>query len=75
MDAIVERVDRIDLGGNAIGRGIPKLTLDVVLRKDVILVNLSKQAAVDRVQWKKRIHVADPNLLGHKTWFGLAFCS
>ena len=60
-DAVVKRVDRIALGRKAQGRGRPKLTLDAVVRKDLSILGLSDEAAFDRAQWKKRIHVADSN--------------
>ena len=60
VDAVVKRADMIDLGSNAMGRGRPKLTLDAVVRKDMNMLGLSEQVALDRAQWKKRIHVADP---------------
>lgn len=34
VDAILKRVDRIVLDGNSRGRGIPKLALNTVVRKD-----------------------------------------
>lgn len=61
VDAIVKRVDRIDLGSNATRRGRPKLTLDAVFRKDMSTPNLIEHVALDRAQRKNRIHVADPN--------------
>ena len=60
VDAVVKRADMIDLGSNTMGRGRPKLTLDTVVRKDMNMLGLSEQVALDRAQWKKRIHVADP---------------
>jgi hypothetical protein len=60
-EAIVKRADRIALHSNAPGRGRPKLTLDAVVRKDLSLLGLSEETALDRTLWRKRIHVADPN--------------
>ena len=60
-DAVVKRADRIVLGSNAPGRVRPKLTLDAVVPKDLSLLGLSEQAVLDRSQWRKMIHVADPN--------------
>ncbi|KAI8559569.1 hypothetical protein RHMOL_Rhmol04G0184800 [Rhododendron molle] len=59
-DAIVKRADRIALDSNATGRGRPKLTLDAVVRKDMSILGLCEQVALDRAQWRKWIHVADP---------------
>ncbi|KAI8529824.1 hypothetical protein RHMOL_Rhmol11G0004100 [Rhododendron molle] len=72
-DAVVKRADRIDLDSNATGRGRPKLTLDAVVRKDMNILGLCEQVALDRTQWRKRIHVADPKWLRHKAWFGLVW--
>src|SRR5450432_2740227 len=60
-DAVVKRVDRLALSSNARGRGRPKLTLDVVIRKDMSLLGLNEQISLERSQWKLKIHVADPN--------------
>jgi hypothetical protein len=60
-ESIVKRADRIALHSNAPGRGRPKLTLDAVVRKDLSLLGLSEETALDRTLWRKRIHVADPN--------------
>ena len=46
---------------NTKGRGKPKLTLYTVVKNDMIELNLGEHLALDRVQWRKRIHVADPN--------------
>ncbi|KAI8530599.1 hypothetical protein RHMOL_Rhmol11G0071800 [Rhododendron molle] len=40
-DTIVKRADRRALGSNATGRGIPKLTLNAVVSKDMCLMGLS----------------------------------
>ena len=42
-------------------RDRPKLTLDAVVKKDMIELNLGEHLAIDRAQWRKRIHVADSN--------------
>ena len=46
---------------NARGRGRPNLTLDAVVKKDMIGLNLGEHLALDRAQWRKMIHIADPN--------------
>ena len=38
-----------------------KLTLDVVVKKDMIKLNLSEHLDLDRAQWRKMIHLSDPN--------------
>ena len=34
---------------------------DVIVKNNKIGLNLSEHLALDRVQWRKMIHVADPN--------------
>ncbi|KAI8563836.1 hypothetical protein RHMOL_Rhmol03G0140100 [Rhododendron molle] len=58
---VVERVDRVALGSNATGRERPKLRLDAVVLKDMSLMGLIEQVALDRAQWRKRIHLVDSN--------------
>ena len=43
------------------GRGRPKLTLDAVVKNDMIGLNFSEHMGFDRAQWHKKIHIADPN--------------
>ncbi|KAI8558931.1 hypothetical protein RHMOL_Rhmol04G0134400 [Rhododendron molle] len=68
-DAVVKRADRIVLGSNATGRGRPKLTLNTVVHKDLSIVDFCEQVALDRTQWKKKVHIA--NRLEHKARIGL----
>ncbi|KAI8568455.1 hypothetical protein RHMOL_Rhmol02G0200800 [Rhododendron molle] len=51
----------IALGSNATGRGRPKLTLDAVVHKNLSMVGLCEQVALNRTQWRKIIHIANPN--------------
>ena len=43
------------------GRSRLKLTLDAVVKNDMIKLNLSEHLALDRTQWRKKIHVVDPD--------------
>ncbi|KAI8523440.1 hypothetical protein RHMOL_Rhmol13G0073700 [Rhododendron molle] len=63
----------IALGSNALGRSRPKLTLNTVVRKDLSIVDLCEQVALDKAQWSKKIYVADLKRLGHKTQIGLVW--
>ncbi|KAI8538932.1 hypothetical protein RHMOL_Rhmol09G0141800 [Rhododendron molle] len=67
-DAVVKRADI--MGGNATERGKPKLTLDAIVRKDMIIIGLCEQVTLDKTQRRKIIYVADPKWLTHKAWFG-----
>lgn len=51
-NAIVKKIDVILVDSRATGRGRPTLTLVVVVRKNLDLLNLSEQIALDRAQWK-----------------------
>ena len=42
-------------------RGKLKLTLEAVVKKDMLGLNLSEHLTLDRAQWCKMIHVADLN--------------
>ena len=44
------------------GRGRPKITLLAVVKKDVSIKEVTKAMTVDRIECKKRIHMAIPNL-------------
>ena len=65
--------DMIIGNDNTRGRGRLKLTLDVIVKNNLIEMNLSKYLALDRIQWRKMIYVADSNWLGLRlglVWFG-----
>ncbi|KAI8551105.1 hypothetical protein RHMOL_Rhmol06G0159200 [Rhododendron molle] len=49
-DAVVKRADIIALDINATGRDRPKLTLDVVVRKDMSIMSLCEQVTIDKIQ-------------------------
>ena len=51
----------IIISDNIRGRGRPNVTLDVVVKKNMIELNLGEHLALDRAQWRKMIHVANPN--------------
>lgn len=39
---------------------LPKLTLVMVIRKDLGLLDIVEHDALVRAQWRKRIHLANP---------------
>lgn len=43
------------------GRGRPKITWDDVIRMDLVSLYFSKSVVMNRVEWRKIIHVADSN--------------
>lgn len=61
VDAPVRKSDRIVVPGDGRGRGRPKLTWESVVKHDMNIFNLSEHIALDRAEWRKRIHTADPN--------------
>ena len=60
LSAPVRKSDLINIDGSARGRGRPKLTWWDIIRKDMISCGLSEEIALNRAEWKNRIHVADP---------------
>lgn len=51
-------------------RGRPKLTLEAVVQTGLSFSDIKEHDALDSAQWRKRIHVADPNWLRLKARFG-----
>ena len=60
LDAPVRKSDLLTIHGNAKGRGRPKLTLTKIIKKDISICNLSVSLALNRIEWRKQIHVVDP---------------
>ena len=44
---------------NIIRKDRPKLTLDAVVKNDMIKLNLVEHLVIDRAQWHKKIHVTN----------------
>ena len=49
-DAVLRRNDMIIGSDNTRGKGRPKLTLNVIVKKDMISLNLGEHLALDRAQ-------------------------
>ncbi|KAI8525182.1 hypothetical protein RHMOL_Rhmol13G0209200 [Rhododendron molle] len=45
---------------------VASINPDAVMRKDLSIIGLCEQGALDRAQWRKRIHIADPKLEDHQ---------
>ena len=60
INAPVRKSDAIHIEDNAKGRGRPKLAWIVIIKKYLIWYGLTDIIALDRVEWRNRIHVADP---------------
>lgn len=56
--AIVKKSDIIVVDGWTKGKGRLKLTL-AMIRKDLHVINLNEEVALDRAPWKNMIHVVD----------------
>ena len=61
IDAIVRQINMIIDNNNTRGRSSPNLTLDAVIKKDILGLNLSQHLAHNKAQWLKMIHIVDPN--------------
>ena len=59
-DAPVQRVERIKLRQVKRAQGRPKKIWMEVLRQDIEAKGLSEGILLDRIEWKKLIHVSDP---------------
>ena len=58
--APVRRCDSIQLDKSRRTRGRPKMRWLDVIKNDMNILHLSANLAMDRAQWRDRIHVADP---------------
>lgn len=56
----MQRVGLIHVEGKR-GRGSLKIIWDEIVRKDLILLHLSKSVALNRAAWSKKTHVAKPS--------------
>ena len=60
MDAPVRKSDLVSIDGNTRGRGRPKLTWWGIIKKDMMSRGLNEDLSLEKMEWKNRIHVADP---------------
>jgi len=51
----------IQVEGTKKGRGRPKIKLVEVIKKDMLINEVTESMTLDRVEWKKRLHMTDPN--------------
>ena len=54
----------LEVDGPPIGRGRPKMIRMEVVKIDIKMCNLSKDLVQDRSEWRNRIYVANPNIVG-----------
>lgn len=60
-EAPVRKVEDIKILGRKKGRGRPRLTWRRVVQYDMKDLNISEEVVQNRSEWRKRIHIADPN--------------
>ena len=60
LDVPVRKSDLLTIHDNARGRERPKLTWTGIIEKDITIYNLSVNLALNRIEWRKQIHVANP---------------
>lgn len=60
-NAPLRKSELIQVEGKKKGRGRPKIKLVEGIKKDMLINELTELTSLDRVAWKKRIHMADPN--------------
>ncbi|KAJ7946136.1 Retrovirus-related Pol polyprotein LINE-1 [Quillaja saponaria] len=61
MDTVVKQGDMVQVPGVRRGKGRPKLTWGAVIEKDMAVLGINENLVLDRCEWRKRIHIADPN--------------
>ena len=62
INALIRKSKLNQVEGTKKGRGRPKITLLAVVKKDVSIKEVTKAMTADRIECKKRIHMAIPNL-------------
>lgn len=60
VDCAVRRVDQMEMSQIVRGKGRPRKIIREVIKKDIEINNLDKSMTLDRLLWRKSIHVADP---------------
>jgi hypothetical protein len=61
INAPVRKSELIQVEGTKKGRGRPKITLIEVVKNDMLIKKVTESMTSDRIEWRKRIHVADPD--------------
>ena len=55
----MKRYDVVTIDVSVRGRDRPRLMLASVVNRDMDLLNLTNEMAIDRAAWRRRIHAAD----------------
>ena len=58
---MIRKSELIQVEGTKKGRGRPKITLVDVVKKDMSIKEVTEAMTTDRIECKKRIHMAIPN--------------
>lgn len=64
MNAPIKKGDRIIVNGAVRTRDRPKRTWVEAIKKDLKILNSVEEMALNRTEWKKKIHVAYAKILG-----------
>ena len=57
----MRKSELIQVEGTKKGRGRPKITLIEVVKKDMLIKKITKSMTPNRIGWRKRTHVVDPD--------------
>ena len=60
INAQIRKSELIQVEGMKRGIGKPKITLVEVIKEDMSIKEVTKKITLDRIEWRKRIHV-EPN--------------
>ena len=60
-NVLVRKSELIIVEGTKKGRRRPKITLVEVIKNDISIKRVTESMPFDRVEWRKRIHMTNPN--------------
>ena len=63
-DDVIKRVRKMQIPGEARGRGRPRMTWDAVVKKDMAECELHEEMALDRSEWRVAIRIPTLAMLG-----------
>ncbi len=61
INALVRKSELIQVKRTKKGEGRPKITLIEVVKNDMLINNITESMTLDRIEWRKRIHVTNPD--------------
>ena len=57
----IKKIELIQVEGSKKGSGRLKIKLVLVIKKETSIREVTETMTLDRIEWRKRIHIADPN--------------